>query len=285
MWRLKILTKLMLARLPVPYAVWKRVGIFRHGAMDRAAYALGVFEKHEKRSFPKGLPAGFTFLELGPGDSLLSMLIAAGKGASRIWLIDHAVFAETNPEFYRTQASRLRERGVAVPDISGTKTLADILTICRAEYLTDGVRSLQTLPAGSIDFLYSQAVLEHIYRDEFPALAAEMRRVLKPSGVASHTIDFQDHMAHALNHLRFPPAVWESRLFRTSGFYTNRLLRRDIAHIFQSSGFEIKESALEQWPHLPTPRAALHAAYRDVPEPELLIKGIGMVLNPVSKKE
>lgn len=42
-------------------------------------------------------------------------------------------------------------------------------------------------------FFFRNAVLEHIRLKEFLLQVLEMKRVLKPEGVASHQIDFRDH--------------------------------------------------------------------------------------------
>ena len=75
-WALKIAAKLLVARLPVPYAFWKSVGVFRHGRMDAADYPLKIFKLHLQRAYPQGLPPRSAILELGPGDSIASAVIA-----------------------------------------------------------------------------------------------------------------------------------------------------------------------------------------------------------------
>jgi SAM-dependent methyltransferase len=43
----------------------------------------------------------------------------------------------------------------------------------------------------SVEFLFSQAVLEHV--DDLETAYAAMRRSLKPGGIMSHSIDFSSH--------------------------------------------------------------------------------------------
>ena len=45
-WWVKIVSKLLLSRLPFRYQVWQLLGLFRHGKMDNTAYALKVFRHH-----------------------------------------------------------------------------------------------------------------------------------------------------------------------------------------------------------------------------------------------
>ena len=75
-WRLKIALKLLLARAPITRRVWNRAKVVRHGHMRDSSYALGVFDRHLGRVDFPGKPGGFACLELGPGDSLLSAIIA-----------------------------------------------------------------------------------------------------------------------------------------------------------------------------------------------------------------
>ena len=45
-WYARVGAKIVLSRLPVRYAIWRRLNLYRHGAMLDASYALDVFEKH-----------------------------------------------------------------------------------------------------------------------------------------------------------------------------------------------------------------------------------------------
>lgn len=85
-WWAKIGAKLVLSRVPAAYAVWQQMGLFRHGHMDTAQYALGVFSSHVQRAGLGGGLAGKTVLELGPGDSVATALIAKARMApGRFW--------------------------------------------------------------------------------------------------------------------------------------------------------------------------------------------------------
>ena len=82
LWRLKVLAKIVLSRVPLGYDVFRRIGIFRHGAMDSAGYALRIFQSHYARARERGLTAPFVGLEIGPGDSVVSAVLARSVGAS-----------------------------------------------------------------------------------------------------------------------------------------------------------------------------------------------------------
>jgi SAM-dependent methyltransferase len=150
-----------------------------------------------------------------------------------------------------------------------------------AEYLTTGITSLQRIPEGQVDFLFSNAVLEHVRLSQFASLAKEMRRVLRRDGVASHQIDFRDHLEEALNNLRFPEAIWESDFMARSGFYTNRLPWPAMKQIFEDSGFCVEMLVMQPWPQgLPTPQRSMALPFRKMPAEQLMIMGAHVILRP-----
>jgi len=271
-WALKIIAKLILARLPISYAFWKSIGIFRHGRMDTAQYPIKIFKLHTERAFPSGLPAGLTMLELGPGDSIASALLAAASGAERIYLVDVGNFASRDVQLYQSLARDMQVSGFKVPDISTADSLEDILQICRAEYLTQGLASLRTIASNSVDFVWSHSVLEHVRKHEFADVLQELKRIAKPASMASHNIDFQDHLDGALNNLRFSEGLWESSFFADSGFYTNRIPAVTMHDMFKQAGYKIEEQDFGKWPALPIPRRSIHASFDHYKSDELLIR-------------
>ncbi len=45
-WQLKIAAKIVLARLPLSYHLWEKIGLFKQGGMERPEYALKTFRRH-----------------------------------------------------------------------------------------------------------------------------------------------------------------------------------------------------------------------------------------------
>jgi SAM-dependent methyltransferase len=269
-WALKIVAKLLIARLPVPYAVWKSVGVFRHGRMDSVDYPLKIFDLHLQRAYPQGLPPRSVILELGPGDSIASAMIGCAYGVKCTYLVDVGSFANKNVAFYQSLASNMRRRRINIPDLAGAASFEDVLHICNAQYLTNGIPSLRQIPTGSIDFVWSHSVLEHVRKNELGRVLQELKRVLKPDALSSHNIDFQDHLDGALNNLRFSDRVWESSFFATSGFYTNRIPAVTMHGLFKKAGFEIRQEGFGKWPALPTPRKSMHADYQRYRDEDLI---------------
>lgn len=279
-WPAKIAVKLVLSRLPGGTAAWRRAGLFRHGAMDDPAYAYSVFRAHLDRAGLVDLPQGFTCLELGPGESLFSAVTAKAMGAARTYLVDSGANAVAEPQAYKAMAAYLVEQGLCAPPVTATGNVDDMLRVCDAVYLTGGLSSLTNIPDRSVDLIWSQAVLEHIRRADFFATMRALRRIIKPDGVCSHRVDLRDHLSNALNNLRFSERLWESDVFASSGFYTNRITHTEMLSLFRGAGFAVDVRHVERWPALPTPRRRLAAPFRALPDSELCISGFDVLLRP-----
>lgn len=277
-WWLKVAAKLILARTPVPYHVWNKLGMFKHGSMGRPDYAMGVFRSHLGLAGLDGRSA-YTCLEIGPGDSVSSAMIAHAMGAARCWLVDTSAFAQSDMTVYHNMARHIEELGLVPPPVAAMASVETLLVYCNTTYLTGGVDSLRTIPDGSVDFLWSHAVLEHIRRHDFDVLLYEMRRVLRQDGgVASHTVDLQDHLGGALNNLRFPEWLWEADWFARSGFYTNRIGCAEMMARFRTASFAAELRSRRNFAALPTPRTKLARPFRDRPEDDLRVAGFDVVL-------
>jgi len=216
-WWFKIIVKLILSRFPLGYPTWRRLNLFLHGNMTDPQYAQGIFLRHTRNAQID--PAGKTILEIGPGDSLFTALVAKAYGASRVHLIDDGRFAIRDLQRYRTMIAHLRRDALSLSStLDETTNLEELLHASNAAYSTQGLRSLKELPSQSVDFIFSHAVLEHVSVRELPELIKETARVLKPGGACSHTIDLADHLGGALNNLRFSTRFWESAFMREAGF-------------------------------------------------------------------
>lgn len=276
-WWSKIGAKLVLSRLPAAYGIWQRLGLFRHGYMDTAQYALGVFSSHVERAGLAGRLAGKTVLELGPGDSVATALIAKAFGARAI-LVDAGAFARPDIAAYRPLADALRTAGLAPPPLDSVTTLDDLLAACDASYLTQGLASLRTIADESVDLVFSQAVLEHVRKHEFVETQRALARILKPGGVCSHRVDLRDHLGGGLNNLRFSERLWESPFFAGAGFYTNRIGFDGMLQAFAQAGFEVDVTEVRRWDKLPIDRRRLADEFRLIPDDVLTVCGFDAVL-------
>lgn len=278
-WWGKIGVKLALSRLPLSYGVWSRLGVFRHGDMADPNRAIHAFRAHfEKAQAVQRLPPGFTTLELGPGDSLLSAGVARAVGGGITWLVDAGDFARRDPKLFHALDNVLPTAGLpalGLPRDIGFEAALDCLG---ARYLVNGLASLSEVASGSVDLVWSSVALEHVYRDEFDALVNHLARVLKPDGVMSHSIDLRDHLGGSLNNLRFSSGRWESPAWRRAGFYTNRMAQAEILDAFARAGLSVAKLSNDLWPAPPLHRAKMDRAFRDRSDEELRIAGFDVVL-------
>ena len=78
-WWFKIISKIILSRLPINYNFWQNIGLFRHGKMDVSNYAIEIFKSHLNKSNINCLN-NKVILEIGPGDSIATAIIAHSYG-------------------------------------------------------------------------------------------------------------------------------------------------------------------------------------------------------------
>jgi SAM-dependent methyltransferase len=275
-WWAKISGKLVLSRLPISYSVWAKVGVFRHGQMDDPAYAVNVFLKHLKIGGFEPPDSGFVSLELGPGDSILSGMIAASHGAKLTYLVDVGDFAHSDIDRYLRSESAIFGKDGADGVIPSKRD--ELLRKYSIHYLTSGLESLRSVPDGSVDFVWSNAVLEHVRRSEVEPMVREIRRVLAPEGRSAHTIDLRDHLAGSLHNLRFSPEMWESEWMSSSGFYTNRLRKWELLDIFERCGFRCTITDETRWSEIPLDRRYLARQFRGESDDELMVQGFSIRL-------
>ena len=275
-WWTKVALKLVLSRIPVAYSVWQRMGLFRHGNMDSARYALDVFHTHIKKAGLDGNLRGKCILEMGPGDSIATAIIAHAYGACAI-LMDAGPFAKGDARSYTPLFDLLGATSPSL-DLSNVIDMPSLLAICGGEYHTRGLESWRRLPSESVDFVFSQAVLEHIRHKEFVDTMRESYRVVKPGGIASHRVDLRDHLGGGLNNLRFSKKIWESDFFSRSGFYTNRIQYRPILEMLCESGWQIADITERRWLTLPTPQSKMAMPFRKLPADDLMISGFDVLL-------
>jgi SAM-dependent methyltransferase len=193
------------------YGVW-----MRHLIRARDGGALGD---------PPAVPR--VVAELGPGDSLGIGLAALLSGVDRYDAFDVVRHArpERNLEVFEGLVELFRRRE-AVPDhrelpavvptlddyafpadLLGPERLAAALAPDRLHEIREAIlrperrgsalayrvpwNDASVLDPGSVDFVFSQAVLEHV--EDLPGTHAAVHAWLRPGGIASHTIDYRCH--------------------------------------------------------------------------------------------
>lgn len=179
---------------------------------------------------------------------------------------------------YKKMLDLLRHRGFLVPFGNDTSTLDGLIRKCNGEYLIGGIQSLAHIPPESVDFCFSQTVLQHVPKSDFNKLAVELFRLLKPNAACHHRVDLKDMLGGGLNNLRFSEATWEGGLFSKSGFYTNRIRFSEMIRVFRQAGFRPTLLKVLRWEQLPLPRNKLDPRFRQLPDDDLLVSGFDILL-------
>ena len=282
-WWLKIFVKIILSRFPIKYSTWRSFSLFSHSApnANESATALKVIERYLSiaRQY-MSIEKGYNCLELGPGDSIITSLAAKKKGAEQYWLVDTNKFACTD---LKHLVDTSLDMGSIHDNYNNFYSTEDFLKYNKIEYRTEGLQSYTEIPSSSVDLVWSKSVLEHIHIEKFESTLKELHRILKHKSVAVHSIDFRDHLSSSINNLRFNKTIWESYLFRNSGFYTNRLRPSQIIALFSKNRFEVSIFRQDYNNQVSLPRNKLSKDYRDLSDNDL--RTTGMILVAKAMKE
>ncbi|HEU0035631.1 MAG TPA: methyltransferase domain-containing protein [Kofleriaceae bacterium] len=100
------------------------------------------------------------------------------------------------------------------------------------------------LPAGSVDAVFSNSVLEHVPPPEIERIFGEAMRILRPGGVMFHSVNCGDHYAYVdpsidqLHYLQYSDDAWQR--WNNPFLYQNRLRARDFIDLARRAGFTIE---------------------------------------------
>lgn len=258
-WKLKAHTLAVLSRVPAGRSLYhflqkcagtNRLNVRRD--LDRAFELVDLIHQAQ------GNIEGAVCLEVGTGWRPFVPFVLALGGAKQVLTLDinpwltsaYAVETWKSLELFIPEIAahcRLPEHEVwdryqAVPRQS--RTLQELFTPLKITYQYPGDARRTGLPAGSVDYVVSSNVLEHIPREIQLEIHRESARILNPQGLAVHRFNPQDHYAtvdsritHA-NFLRFSSQEWH--WLGGSGLaYHNRLRSRDYREIFAEAGLHL----------------------------------------------
>lgn len=275
-WWLKILLKIIIAKFSINYNFFKKIKVLQHGQMHDPKQALSTFNHHWQRI--KREP-GFVFLELGPGNSVSSGIIAKAYGAKKSFLVDAGKFAsEDMKEYTRLINFLISNELFRIDTKKEFNNLEEVLRYFNIQYLTSGTFSLLEIENGCVDIAFSHVVLEHVAKTEVEIFVKELKRISAKDATQSHCVDLRDHLDNSLNNMRFSSEIWESKTFRNSGFYTNRIGCNNFLNIFKSVGFKVELISKSTWKKMPIPKESLNQEFRNLSINELLINEFEVVL-------
>lgn len=245
------------------------------GGTDTSAYCYSVWLRHMVMAHEHQLNTSpCVVAELGPGDSLGIGLAALVFGAERYYAFDVVAFAEikNNLRVFDDLVTFARQR----KDIPGIREFPEVkpyltdysfpgaiytkerlqraLQPKRLERIRQSIEdpagehsviryvvpwsSREILQRGTVDLIFSQAVLEHI--DDLSDTYTAMYNWLKDDGCLSHQIDFKSHgTAKDWNgHWLYPDPLW--RLIRGKRAYLlNRKPYSFHKRLLEHAGFTL----------------------------------------------
>jgi len=137
----------------------------------------------------------------------------------------------------------------------------DLLRRAGVIYHAPGDAAATSLPDASVDVAFSNSVLEHVPGPVIQAMFHEQRRILKPGGLAIHSVNCGDHYAYfdrtrnPMEYLTYSERDWS--FWNNDLLYQNRLRPRDFLEMAAAAGFELplvefrpKQALLDKLPSL-----------------------------------
>jgi len=305
-WKWRHIAKGALTWFP-PLDAWRRRRIST-GGTNRARYCYSVWLRHLVTLQSCGFEIrGARVGELGPGDSIGTGLAALLSGAEHYIGLDVVhLSAQLDLRTIFDELVRLYERREPIPDNSEFPRVSprlksyefpvDLiewtgfhkrteLTRADLEQRLDQGRmihyqapwnSVDDVATGSLDLIFSQAVLE--YAAPLDEVYRAMSIWLKNGGYASHVIDFSAHGLSPLwnGHWAYSNIQWRLARGRREVFLNREPLGSHLA-LIKKSGFEIllleKDCRLDGLNH-----AQLSAPFRSMEIEDLQTRGVTMIL-------
>jgi len=202
----------------------------------------------------------FTTLEIGPGWYPIVPIGLFLAGADEIYTIDISsllktvAIHQTITKFLDYYASGKLQTYLPVirPDRLEVMKAALSLTgspesMLESMHIKTTVGDARRMPFADakMDLINSNNTFEHIPESILADILVEFRRVLKPDGIMSHSIDMSDHFAHLdksitiYNFLQFSDQQWNR--IDNSIQPQNRLRITDFLRLYKNAGFHILE--------------------------------------------
>lgn len=293
-------------------SIYKRIFHETTGGTSSARYCYSVWLRHLVCAYECGMhKLPHTVAELGPGDSLGIGMAALISGAEHYVALDVVAFASSLkdieifdslidlfsnrariPDQEEWPNVRPRLASYKFPDhIFTPHRLRETLKPNRLRMLRQSIKDPvsrdsrihyrvpwyddHVVEAASVDFIYSQAVLEHV--DDLTLTYRAMARWLRREGYMSHTIDFGSHNLGRSwdSHWSCSDRSW--RLIRGRRAYLiNRQPASQHLALLNQNGFEVIRTDFVQQPSTLN-RKQLAKPFRSLNNIDLQTRGMYML--------
>tara|TARA_B100000073_G_scaffold185662_1_gene153667 strand:+ start:16983 stop:17906 length:924 start_codon:yes stop_codon:yes gene_type:complete len=256
-WKTKGIIQLILSIIPFGIEINHFLQKIRGGYSEEQLLKSALKQAKEIQEFNKRKTIkSCSVLEIGPGWSLVGIILFHLKGASKIYgfdLFPHASF-DISKRLIKviSQNSKIFADELAIDELflkESCKILLDsnskndLFSKLNLDYYSPGDARYTNLKSKSIDIIFSYGVFEHIPTKKLCEIFKETKRVLKDDGRQYHNIGLGDHfiymgLGNGVNFLRYPNWYW-FLLTGNSISYHNRLRISDYKRIFKKEELKI----------------------------------------------
>lgn len=254
-------------------------------------YTFHVFKEFYQRALKYGVNIkNSEILEIGAGKPLGTGIFWNFSGAKRYTSIDK--FTQPNvDDLWLNRFKSILSMNLFNPqelDIDSLVTKKDgryILNENSIRLIQDSLEK-HSLNGESFDFIYSNAVIEHMADIEI--ILKKLHKILKDDGVMYHGIDLREHHTNlrtvpdkdtSTEFLKYSKEEWEKMFPPGSEFYINRLRASDLQKYFEDSGFRIIDFIVTQEMDLDEAvYSKIHSEFHKYTIGDLRITGISLAL-------
>jgi len=258
MWKIKVLIQFFLSKLPMGEKINYILQRANKSHSEEKIKKRIVSLLKAMRKIDEHIPLeGATVVEIGTGWEPICSILLYLMGVKVCHTYDHvrhvrynlAEMLVGNIENQLDEISKISSISVSVLEerLSKLKTspnLNDFLSRANIIYHAPADASRTGLEEGSVDLVYSYAVLQAVPEKVIYDLTMESKRVLKRSGIAYHVIGLHDPYAGfyknitKVNFLKYPEFLW-SFFVKNKISYHNRLREKQFLDIFKECGAKI----------------------------------------------
>jgi SAM-dependent methyltransferase len=258
-WKLKAKIQNLVGLLPnflsysIYYWIQRNFGSLKDSKLNPTSRLLAGIETVKRLEQVDRSPIGTTFLEVGTGRRINTILAFWLLGAEKVITVDLNPYLKD--ELVRADLNYIVKNKSEIESLFGNRIfnhrldallefvespyqIKSLLEFLNIEYIAPGDASHLNLPDSSVDFHTSYTVLEHIPPEIIKAILKEGKRILKQDGLFVHCIDYSDHFSNSdksissVNFLQFSDDDW-GNIAGNKYMYMNRLRHDDFINLFQ----------------------------------------------------